>query len=61
VAAPGLAAAVCDGAITDRARNRDIPVRVQMPEGGAGKAPLILFSHGFAVRWTPGPCLRANV
>lgn len=40
------AAPVCDGAITDTARRRSIPVRVRMPEGGAARAPVILFSHG---------------
>jgi predicted dienelactone hydrolase len=46
LAAPALSAPVCDGVIADPARARDIPVRVRMPEGGAGKAPVILFSHG---------------
>ncbi len=36
---------VCDAVWHDAARNRDVPVRVRMPDGG-GKAPLILFSHG---------------
>jgi predicted dienelactone hydrolase len=46
VAAPSAAAPVCDGVLPDPSRQRDIPVRVRMPEGGAGKAPVILFSHG---------------
>ena len=45
-AAPLLAAPVCDGILPDPKRGRDIPVRVRMPDGGAGKAPVILFSHG---------------
>jgi len=46
--APGTAMAsgpVCDAVWHDTARNRDVPVRIRMPDGGA-KAPLILFSHG---------------
>jgi predicted dienelactone hydrolase len=46
--APGTAMAagpVCDAVWHDTARNRDVPVRIRMPGGGA-KAPLILFSHG---------------
>lgn len=45
---PGAAMAagpVCDAVWHDSARNRDVPVRIRMPDGGA-KAPLILFSHG---------------
>lgn len=30
----------------DQSRNRQVPVRVYYPTGGAGKHPLILFSHG---------------
>jgi dienelactone hydrolase len=36
---------VCDAVWHDAARERDVPVRIRMPDGG-GKAPLILFSHG---------------
>jgi predicted dienelactone hydrolase len=49
-AAPALSAPICDGAVTDRSRDRSIPVRVRMPESGllsaGGRAPVILFSHG---------------
>ncbi len=44
---PGAAMAagpVCDAVWHDNVRNRDVPVRIRMPEGEA-KAPLILFSH----------------
>jgi predicted dienelactone hydrolase len=47
-AAPGTAMAagpVCDAVWHDSVRNRDVPVRIRMPDGKA-KAPLILFSHG---------------
>ncbi|EIZ80000.1 putative dienelactone hydrolase [Novosphingobium sp. Rr 2-17] len=47
-AAPGTAMAagpVCDAVWHDSARNRDIPIRIRMPQGSA-KAPVILFSHG---------------
>lgn len=54
------AAAVCDVVWRDGARGRDVPVRVRLPEG-AGKVPVVLFSHGlggslaagtsFAERW----------
>jgi len=46
--APGSAVAagpVCDAVWHDSARNRDVPVRIRMPDGAAS-APLILFSHG---------------
>lgn len=46
LASPSGAETLCDGAIADAARDRSIPVRVRMPEHGAGKAPVILFSHG---------------
>jgi predicted dienelactone hydrolase len=47
LAAPAVAAApVCDGIIADAPRERQIPVRVRMPEGSAARAPVILFSHG---------------
>ena len=36
---------VCDATWHDSARNRDVPVRIRMPEG-RGNAPVILFSHG---------------
>lgn len=42
---PALAA-VCDGVLRDPARQRDIPVRVRLPEGASAPAPTILFSHG---------------
>lgn len=45
-AAAQAAGPVCDAHWTDPRRdNRDIPVRIRMPEGTA-KAPVILFSHG---------------
>ncbi len=31
----------------DSARNRDIPIKVYSPSGGARSLPLIVFSHGF--------------
>jgi predicted dienelactone hydrolase len=47
--APAMAQAagpVCDAAWSDASRGgRSVPVRIRMP-GGAGKAPVILFSHG---------------
>ncbi len=45
-AVPALSAPVCDGSLSDPSRDRQIPVRVRMPETGSGKAPVILFSHG---------------
>nr|WP_310523504.1 alpha/beta hydrolase-fold protein [Polymorphobacter sp.] len=36
---------ICDAIWHDPARNRDIPVRIRLPEGTA-KVPVILFSHG---------------
>lgn len=36
---------VCDAVWRDPGRGRDVPVRIRMPDG-AGRAPLILFSHG---------------
>ncbi|RZF61093.1 dienelactone hydrolase [Sphingomonas populi] len=36
---------VCDGIWHDAVRDRDVPVRIRMPDGD-GRAPLILFSHG---------------
>ncbi|WCM27408.1 dienelactone hydrolase [Sphingomonas sp. QA11] len=36
---------VCEAQLRDVARNRIIPLRIRMPTG-AGKVPLILFSHG---------------
>ena len=71
--APTAAAAaqVCDGAIADPARDRSIPVRVRMPEAGAGRAPVILFSHGlggsveagtlFAEQWAKDGFLVVHV
>lgn len=41
-AAPGP---VCDAVWHDTARNRDIPVRIRLPDGEA-KVPVVLFSHG---------------
>lgn len=35
----------CDGVWTDRARAREVPVRLRMPEGRS-RVPVILFSHG---------------
>ncbi len=40
-----LSSVVCDASWRDEARNRDVPVRVRMPEG-AGKVPLVVYSHG---------------
>lgn len=45
VAAPAESIVTCDAAWHDAVRNRDMPVRIRVPEG-AGKAPVILFSHG---------------
>lgn len=69
--APVIAAPVCDGTIADPARDRSIPVRVRMPEGSAGRAPVILFSHGlggsvdagtlFAQEWAKGGFLVVHV
>lgn len=36
---------VCDAVWRDEGRSREVPVRIRMP-AGAGKAPVILFSHG---------------
>lgn len=45
-AAPVFAAGpVCDGVWHDDARNRDVPVRIRLPDG-TGKVPVVLFSHG---------------
>ena len=70
-AAPALSAPVCDGAIADPSRARSIPVRVRMPETGAGRAPVILFSHGlggsveagtlFAQQWVQAGFLVVHV
>lgn len=70
-AAPALSAPVCDGAIADPSRARSIPVRVRMPEGGAARAPVILFSHGlggsveagtlFAQQWVQAGFLVVHV
>lgn len=46
LATPSLAGPVCDGAITDPARERSIPVRIRLPDGGGATAPVIVFSHG---------------
>jgi predicted dienelactone hydrolase len=47
LSAPAVAApVVCNAVWTDAARSgRAVPVRIRMPEG-AGRAPVILFSHG---------------
>jgi predicted dienelactone hydrolase len=48
VARPAPAAGpVCEAAWHDAARDRDVPVRIRMPDG-VGRAPVILFSHGLA-------------
>jgi predicted dienelactone hydrolase len=39
-------AMVCNGMVRDPARQRDIPVRLTMPEGARTPVPLVLFSHG---------------
>ncbi len=45
-AGPAAAAgALCDAVWHDAARNRDIPVRIRLPDGTA-KVPVVLFSHG---------------
>ena len=36
---------VCDAVWRDAARDRDVPVRIRIPDG-TGKVPVILFSHG---------------
>ena len=66
-----VAAMVCDGAVADAARDRNIPVRVRMPDGGSGLAPVILFSHGlggsvdagtaFAEQWAKAGFLVIHV
>jgi predicted dienelactone hydrolase len=68
---PAVSAPICDGAITDPSRSRQIPVRVRMPETGARKAPVILFSHGlggsveagtlYARQWTKAGFLVIHV
>ena len=45
LAATAAAPPVCDAVWHDDARNRDVPVRIRMP-AGAGKVPLVVFSHG---------------
>lgn len=46
LAAPVRAAGpVCDAVWHDTARDRDVPVRVRLPDG-AGKVPVVLYSHG---------------
>lgn len=69
--APAIAAPVCDGAIADPSRDRSIPIRVRMPDGGGGRAPVILFSHGlggsvdagtlFAQEWAKAGFLVVHV
>jgi predicted dienelactone hydrolase len=44
-AAPASAGPVCDAVWHDSARNRDVPVRVRLPDG-AGRVPVVLYSHG---------------
>lgn len=44
--APAFAGPICEASWIDASRdNRAIPVRIRMPDG-AGKAPVVLFSHG---------------
>ena len=45
LAAPAAAAPVCDAVWHDAARDRDVPVRIRLPQGD-GRVPLVLFSHG---------------
>ncbi len=42
---PASAQTICEAKWRDTARDRIVPVRIRMP-AGAGKVPLILFSHG---------------
>jgi len=49
LAEPGRAAAlICDTVWHDAARNRDLPVRVRLPDAAtfSGRVPVVLFSHG---------------
>jgi len=39
------APAVCEASWRDGARNREVPVRIRLPDG-TGPIPVILFSHG---------------
>ena len=43
--AQASATTLCEARWHDAARDRDVPVRIRMPEG-KGRVPLILFSHG---------------
>lgn len=37
---------VYDDSVKDRARNREVPVRIYLPAKSAGPVPVVLFSHG---------------
>ena len=44
--APAVATGpICDAVWHDAARDRDVPVRVRLPDG-SGKVPVVLYSHG---------------
>jgi predicted dienelactone hydrolase len=45
VGAPVAAPLVCDAVWRDAARDRDVPVRIRLPDG-TGTVPVVLFSHG---------------
>ena len=53
LAAPTGAAPVCDAVWHDSARNRDLPVRIRLPDG-TGKVPVVLFSPGLGGSITGG-------
>lgn len=53
LSAPVGAAPVCDAVWHDQLRNRDVPLRIRMPEGSA-KVPLVLFSPGLGGSTTGG-------
>ncbi len=42
---PVVAGPVCDAVWHDDARNRDVPVRIRLPDGTA-RVPVVLYSHG---------------
>ena len=50
------AAPPLDLTVHDSARQRDVPVRIYLPEG-KGPAPVILFSHGLGGARTNNPYL----
>lgn len=68
--APADAVTTCDAVWRDKARDRDVPVRIRMP-AGAGRAPVILFSHGlggsldggtnWAVAWVKAGFIVVNL